>query len=114
MKRPLSSITHHLHRRQGQGTACVDSLLENKESLLDPMGSHLYWTYWITVFQIALEYSETGVDWNSNLHLSLTSEVSKVLNRTNCWICMHMPEHSGKPFSLIGVPIRGNESWREY
>lgn len=78
------------------------------------MGSHYHWTYWITIFQIALECSGAGVDWNANLHLLLTSKVSKVLNRTNCWICMHMPEHSGKSFSLIGVPIRGNESWREY
>lgn len=49
--------------------------------------------------------------WNLNSHFSLTQNVSQILNRTDCWIGTHMPEHGGKGISLIGIPIPRNHSW---
>ncbi|XP_055556315.1 syncytin-1-like [Falco cherrug] len=48
--------------------------------------------------------------WDQNTHLSLIQGISQVLNKTNCWICTHMPEHGNKGISLIGIPLPRNVS----
>lgn len=75
------------------------------------MDHHPSWTYQIAILQVILTYGGAEARWDLNAHFSLTEGVSRVLNRTNCWICTHIPEYSGKDISLIGIPIPGNESW---
>ncbi|XP_077646896.1 syncytin-A-like [Lonchura striata] len=71
-------------------------------------------TYQIAILQIILTYGGAWARWDLNLHLSLTEGISRTLNRTNCWICTHMPEYSGKQILLIGIPIPGNNPWTRY
>ncbi|XP_068062062.1 syncytin-2-like [Anomalospiza imberbis] len=69
------------------------------------------WIYQVAVLQIVLTGGGVKARWDLNMHLSLTEGISRTLNRTNCWICTHMPEYSEKGISLIGIPIPGNKSW---
>ncbi|KAM9609809.1 electroneutral sodium bicarbonate exchanger 1-like [Morphnus guianensis] len=79
------------------------------------MDRHLYRTHRSAIFQIMiiteLLLGPNEARWNSNSHFSLTQNVSQILNRTDCWICTHMPEYGGKGISLIGIPIPSNHSW---
>ena len=49
--------------------------------------------------------------WDENLHLTLIQTVSQVINKTNCWVCTHLPEHGNKGVSLIVIPLPANLSW---
>ncbi|NXY00644.1 MER34 protein, partial [Centropus bengalensis] len=79
------------------------------------MGRHPGGTHKTAILQILMTIgllpSSNNAHWNMNVHFSLTQNVSKILNKFNCWICTHMPEHGGKMVSLIGIPIPGNQSW---
>ncbi|XP_075302620.1 endogenous retrovirus group PABLB member 1 Env polyprotein-like [Opisthocomus hoazin] len=79
------------------------------------MDSNPYWTYGFTIFQTVITLwlllGSNKARWNLNSHLAVTQNVSQILNKTNCWICTHTPEHGGKGISLIGIPIPKNISW---
>jgi len=79
------------------------------------MDGNPYWSYGFTILQTAITlWLLLGSDearWNLNSHLAITQNVSQILNKINCWICAHMPEHGGKGISLIGIPIPKNISW---
>ncbi|XP_074723318.1 endogenous retrovirus group PABLB member 1 Env polyprotein-like [Strix uralensis] len=78
------------------------------------MDYYTHWTYQIAVLQILVTFESGDTRWNPNFHFALTQGISQALNKTDCWICTHMPEHSGKEISLIGIPIPGNESWKYF
>ncbi|XP_040977549.1 endogenous retroviral envelope protein HEMO-like [Aquila chrysaetos chrysaetos] len=81
------------------------------------MDGHPYRTHGSAILQIMmvteLLLGSNEARWNLNSHFSLTQNVSQILNRTDCWICTHMPEHGGKGISLIGIPIPRNHSWTD-
>ncbi|XP_040460627.1 syncytin-B-like [Falco naumanni] len=79
------------------------------------MGHHPGRTHRTTVLQIMtiiglLPHLNLTL-WNKNGHLSLVQSISQALNKTDSWICTHMPEHGGKGVSLIGIPLPRNQSW---
>lgn len=78
------------------------------------MDCNFYRAYQAAAFQILLIVGGTESRWDLNSHLALAEGISKTLNKTDCWVCMHMPEYSGKNIPLIGIPIPGNRSWTNY
>uniref|UniRef100_A0A493U163 Uncharacterized protein n=1 Tax=Anas platyrhynchos platyrhynchos TaxID=8840 RepID=A0A493U163_ANAPP len=80
------------------------------------MDHHSNWTNKITVFQIlmiaGMWFSDSGwAVWDENLHLSLIQTISQVINKTNCCVCTHLPQHGNKGVSLIGIPLPANLPW---
>ncbi|KAF1485859.1 Syncytin-2, partial [Megadyptes antipodes antipodes] len=65
----------------------------------------------ITVVSIILQTGQVQSGWRENTHLTLVQQVTKLVNRSDCWICTHIPEHGEKRISLIGIPIPSNVSW---
>ncbi|XP_040977079.1 LOW QUALITY PROTEIN: syncytin-2-like [Aquila chrysaetos chrysaetos] len=52
-----------------------------------------------------------GARWYSNTHFALTQNISRILNKTDCWVCTHLPEYGGKGLPLIGIPVPKDHSW---
>uniref|UniRef100_A0A8B9UZ12 Envelope protein syncytin-Car1 n=1 Tax=Anas zonorhyncha TaxID=75864 RepID=A0A8B9UZ12_9AVES len=80
------------------------------------MDHHSNWTNKIMVFQILMIagvwFSDSGwAVWDENLHLSLIQTISQVINKTNCWVCTHLPQHGNKGVSLIRIPLPANLPW---
>lgn len=75
------------------------------------MDLHPAWAYQVATLQMMLLVGIHEASWDLNFHLSLAGGISRILNKSDCWICTQIPEHGGKKTSLIGIPIPGNDSW---
>ena len=52
--------------------------------------------------------------WNQNLYLRLIQNVTRILNKSNCWICTQLPKSGEKTgIPLIGLPIPFKTNWNE-
>uniref|UniRef100_A0A670I1U8 Uncharacterized protein n=1 Tax=Podarcis muralis TaxID=64176 RepID=A0A670I1U8_PODMU len=52
--------------------------------------------------------SQTATGWKGNTFLNMTSNVAKSLNRSECWVCVHVPMHLGQGIPITGVPFPMN------
>ena len=43
--------------------------------------------------------------WRENWYVQAIQNITKILNKTDCWICTQMPRHSGYEIPLIGIPL---------
>lgn len=94
----------------------MDPLFKGEEGTWENMDRYSNWASQVAVLQIlmivGIWFSGSGwAAWDENLHLSLVQKISQAINRTNCWVCTHMPEHGNKGVSLIGIPLPANISW---
>jgi len=49
--------------------------------------------------------------WDQNVYLQLTTNISRLLNLSNCWVCAALPSEDVK-FPLFGIPVSyANWSW---
>nr|XP_028600351.1 uncharacterized protein LOC114604423 [Podarcis muralis] len=59
------------------------------------------WLLWALTSQMA-----TG--WKGNTFLNMTTAVARSLNRSECWVCVHVPMHLGQGIPITGVPFPMN------
>ena len=112
----IPSAADNAYCYQDQGASSLDPLFKGEEGTWENMDGYSNWASQVAVLQIlmivGIWFSGSGwVAWDENLHLSLVQKISQAINRTNCWVRTHMPEHGNKGVSLIGIPLPANISW---
>ncbi|KAF1436292.1 Syncytin-2, partial [Pygoscelis papua] len=65
----------------------------------------------IAIVSIILQIGQVQSGWKENAHLTLVQRVTEAVNRSDCWVCTHLPEYGKRGISLIGIPIPSNVSW---
>lgn len=94
----------------------MDPRFKGEEGPGEDMDHDPNWTSKIAFFQILMIVgvwlSDLGwATWDGNLHLTLIQTVFQVINKMNCWVCTHLPQHGNKGVSLIRIPLPANLPW---
>ena len=53
---------------------------------------------------IILQVIDTAA-WRENWYVQAIQNITKILNKTDCWICTQIPRHAGYEIPLIGIPL---------
>uniref|UniRef100_A0A8C8BJH2 Env polyprotein n=1 Tax=Otus sunia TaxID=257818 RepID=A0A8C8BJH2_9STRI len=56
-----------------------------------------------------LFYSTCGVAWERNMYVNLLQNITQILNVSNCWICVTLPENAERGFPLVKVLLNNSE-----
>lgn len=120
VERSISSSADHPYCNQNPGAVGLDPLFESEEGPRRTMESSAHWatktsnpTKQLLIAYLLIGLCVVGIhSWSQNLYVRLIQNVTKVLNKSSCWICTQLPRSGEEPgIPLIGLPIPFKTNW---